>query len=214
MKLWRFSDPGDERYARASRVGTFDDDTDLRVKPLVIEWEPDSDIVGDFIWPGFDSDIMVTKRVGDLIQAAGITGIELGQVKMRENSEASKRRSKARRVQLPYKGPALRDLFVVGSAALDRARSSLKIVKGEDGSEEIDVTGIETWDEVWNEKKTEFMLRHRKRVAGKGIFVRAKVEIFRIPEFPNWIFCSNVVKTFVEKQGFNNVSFLEMGDVL
>ena len=61
LKLWRFSDPDDDRFARASRRGTWDHGH--RVSPLVIEWEPDSDVVGDFVWPGLDSDIVVTEKV-------------------------------------------------------------------------------------------------------------------------------------------------------
>ena len=80
MKLWRFSDPRDYQYARASRRGTWEGRPPRRVKPLVIEWEPDSNVIGDFTWPGFDSDIVITDRVGAAMKEAGVTGLDLAPV--------------------------------------------------------------------------------------------------------------------------------------
>ena len=65
MKLWRFADPFDYHFARAGRVGGTWQEGEYRFrrKAIVIEWEPDSDVVGDFTWPGLDTDVVVTAQV-------------------------------------------------------------------------------------------------------------------------------------------------------
>jgi hypothetical protein len=76
MKFWRFSDPSDYRYARAVRHGgTWQEGEPWRrAKPLAIVWLPDSDVVGDFTWPGLDTDIVITDRVGIALKQAVVTG--------------------------------------------------------------------------------------------------------------------------------------------
>jgi hypothetical protein len=67
VKIWRFSEPRNFSFACAGRRGTWEENPDTllpRVKPLIIEWKPGSNIMGNFIWPGFDSDIAVVETVG------------------------------------------------------------------------------------------------------------------------------------------------------
>lgn len=214
MKVWRFSDPSDFRYARASRRGTWEGAPARRVRPLVIEWEPDSDLVGDFAWPGFDTDIVVVDRVGRALEEAGVTGFELGPVEMVENSEAAKRASKKPRVKLPYVGPQVRDLWVTAWAELDRERSTVKLVgRQPDGSDQYEVSGVERREAIWDQQRTELVKQRHPRISGQGLLVRADTAIFRLAEFPGWIFCTDDVKRLVESHNFTNVSFLEMGDV-
>jgi hypothetical protein len=213
MKLWRFSDPGDYQYARASRRGTWEGQPPRRVKPLVIEWEPDSNVIGDFTWPGFDSDIVITDRVGTAMKEAGVTGLELAPVEMVENSRKSKRTSRMKQVKLPYTGPPLWDLWVTGRARVDRERST--ITTNHVGTDErYEVSGIERWEVVWDQQRMELMKKRYPRVGGQGLFVRTRTGIFRVPEFPAWVFCTDDVKELIEEHRFTNVSFLEMGDVL
>ena len=215
MKLWRFSDPSDFRYARASRRGTWEGSPSRRVRPLVIEWEPDSDIVGDFTWPGFDTDVIVTDRVGRALKEAGTTGFEMAPVEMVENSEASKRRSKKPRVKLPYTGPQLWDLWVTDWAKLDHERSTVTLVeKQPDGTEQYEVSGVERREANWDQERMELVREKYPRTEGQGLFVRTDTAIFRLAEFPGWIFCTDEVKQLIESNDFTNVSFLEMGEVL
>jgi hypothetical protein len=215
MKLWRFSDPSDLRYARASRRGTWEGTPARRVRPLVIEWEPDSDLVGDFTWPGFDTDIVIMERVGKALKEAGVTGFELAPVQMVDNSEESKRASKKPRVKLPYVGPQLWDLWVTARAQLDRDRSSVKMLgKQADGSEQYEVSGVERREAIWDQQRMELVKRRHPRIDGQGLFVRAETGIFRIAEFPGWILCVDEVKQLIESHSLTNVSFLEMGEVV
>lgn len=214
MKLWRFSDPKDFSYARASRRGTWQGTPARRIRPLIVEWEPDSDVIGDFTWPGFDSDAIVTDDVGKTLQRAGVPGFELAPVQMVENSEQLKRHSKKPRVLLPYVGPQLWDLWVTAWTQIDRARSTVKEIQAEDGSESFQVSGVQRTDKIWDQVKGYLITREVPRTEGQGLFIPTTRGIFRISEFPAWIFCTDDVKQVVEAHGFTNVSFLEMGDVL
>ena len=214
MKLWRFSDPGGSRFARASRRGSWEGSPARRVRPLVIEWEPDSKIIGDFTWPGFDSDIIVTGTVATKAQQAGISGFELGPIEMVENSEPAKRRSKKPTVKLPYSGPQLWDLWVTAWTRVDRDRSTVREVEREDGTEHLEAVGVERREMTWDQQRMELVTVLQPRLEGQGLVVPAIQGIFRVKEFPAWIFCTDDVKRLVEERGFTNVSFLEMGDVL
>lgn len=216
MKLWRFSDPSDYRYARAGRHGgTWQEGEPWRrAKPLSIVWLPDSDVVGDFTWPGFDTDIAITERVGKTFHEAEVAGFELAPVEMVENSEASKRASKKPRVKLPYAGPQLWDLWVTAWAELDRERSTVKLIgKQPDGTEQYEVAGVERREAIWNQQRMDLVKTRHPRIEGQGLFVRSDTGVFRIAEFPGWIFCTDEVKQLIESHDFTNVSFLEMGDV-
>ena len=214
MRLWRFTDPHMHEYARASRRGTWAGQPQRRVRPLVIEWEPDSDNIADFTWVGFDSDIVVTDRVGQALQSAAVSGFELSEVQMVANSEAAKRRTRKPVVSLPYVGPKLWDLWVTGAGELDRGRSTVQSTKkSENGEEHLEPLGVERRKSVWDKDKRNLVTTHQTRMPGKGLFATTAAGIFHIPEFPAWIFCTDATKAFIESQKFTNVGFLEMGDV-
>jgi hypothetical protein len=215
MKLWRFTGPNDFRYARAGRQGGTWQEAEpwRRERPLVIEWLPGSDLIGDFTWPGLDTDIVVTDRVGTAMKEAGVTGLELAPVEMVETSKQSKRMSRKKQVKLPYTGPQLWDLQVTERAQLDQKRSTITVKQ--DGAEErFEVTGVERRGAVWDRQRMELMKVWHPRMEGQGLFVWTRTGIFRVPEFPAWVFCTDGVKKLIEEHRFTNVSFLEMGDVL
>jgi hypothetical protein len=179
----------------------------------VIEWEPDSDLVGDFAWPAFDTDIVITDRVGNALQEAGVAGFQLAPVEMVENSEKSKRASRKPRVKLPYTGPQLWDLWVTTWAELDRDRSTVKLIgKQPDGTEQYEVCGVERREATWDQERMALVKRKHPRVEGQGLFVRTNTGIFRLAEFPGWILCTDDVKQLIESRDFTNVSFLQMGE--
>lgn len=221
MKIWRFSDPVDDSYARASRRGTWEGTE--RVQPLVIEWEPGSDVIGDFTWPGFDSDIVVTNRVAEVFRESQVAGVELGPVEMVESAEDAQRRSRKRRVTLPYQGPALWDLWVTTWVRADVEQSSIRVVRdASSGTEHYEVEGAERWEAVWDPDRMELVKKRHPRVPGQGLLIIAGIAgdslrgatIFRVAQFPAWIFCTDAVRELVEKNQFSNVSFLEMGETL
>ena len=216
MKLWRFSDPCDYTYARAGRVGgTWQDgEYDERRRPITVEWESGSDVVGDFTWPGLDTDVLTTDRPGGALTAAQVPGVVLRSVEMVENSEPAERRSKKPRVKLPYSGRQLWDPWVTAWTRVGRDRSTVREVEREDGTEHLEAVGVERREMTWDQQRMELVTVLQPRLEGQGLVVPATQGIFRVKEFPAWIFCTDDVKRLVEERGFTNVSFLEMGDVL
>jgi len=224
MRVWRLADPGDHRFARASRRGSWSPSSGVcsecgassqeRIQPLVLEWEPGSDRVGDFTWPGFGGDIAITEQVVKALKAFG--GFEPGSVEMVQDPNGSCRGKP--RVRLPYQGPPLYDLWVMQQVHLDLERSSVWLVKecGTCRRRQFTVDGIERWETGWDKERRESVKAHIPRSRGLGLYVAEDVlagtAIFRTHEFPGWILCTDPVKELVEKEGFTNVSFLEVGE--
>lgn len=153
--MWRFSDPRDGRFAAAGRRGSWTERSpegvcpscsasrQVRAQPLVMVWEPGSGEVGDFTWPGFDSEVVVTGNVLEALNQ--FQGFEPGQVKIVEDADAPKR---AKRVRLPYNGPPLHELWVTARIGMDRQRSSAELENecAECEAERWELYGVERWD--------------------------------------------------------------------
>jgi hypothetical protein len=224
-RIWRFSDPRDDRFAAAGRRGAWSDvatpdvcstcsgSRQVRAQPLVMVWETGSDVVGDFTWPGFDSEVVVTD---DVLAALGqFEGFEAGPVEIVEDAEASKR---GKRVQLHGDGGPLHELWVSAVVAMDRDRSTAELAHtcGECDAEQWELYGVERWDSHFDPDLKRLIRVKSERLPRAGIYVRggdlAGAGIFRVEEFPAWIFCVDAVREVIEGQGFSNVSFLEMGE--
>ncbi len=216
MKIWKLSEPFDHRFARASRVGGTWQEGEYkeRRRPLTVEWKPDSDVVGDFTWPGLGADVVVSDRVAEALRKANVEGYELREVHMRLDSGPVKRASRKPTVKLPYEGPQLRDLWVTKWIHLNLARSTVIEERRADGTVTYKVSGVERDDATWDQQRKELIRRRHPRADGGGLFVPAVQGVFRVEEVPAWVFCTDDVKVVIEQHGFTNVSFLEMGDVL
>ncbi|MGH9891684.1 MAG: hypothetical protein ACREA0_06825 [bacterium] len=229
MKLWRFADPSDQQFAEASRRGTWSPSSGLcsecgassqeRIQPLVLEWEPGSDVIGDFTWPGFGSDIAIAEKVVTAFKGFG--GFEPGPVEMVQDPNQRRQGGPHRgkpRVWLPYQGPPLYDLWVTRQVHLDLERSSVWLVKEcrTCGRQQYAVDGIERRETRWDKEQRKSVRMHIPRSRGLGFYVAEDAftgsAIFRTHEFPGWVLCTDLVKEIVEKEGFTNVSFLEVGD--
>jgi hypothetical protein len=229
MRIWRFADPGDYRFAQASRRGSWSPSagpcpecgasSQKRIQPLILEWEPGADVVGDFTWSGFGSDIAVTERVAEDLRSFG--GFQPGPIEMIQSLELSASdgvRPTRPRVSLPYQGPQLYELWVTQNVHLDLEKSSVRLIKacGTCGHRQYEVDGIERRELTWDAERGESVRAHIPRSQGKGLFVAAHVlaetAIFRTLEFPTWVLCTDRVKELVTQNGFTNVTFLEIGD--
>ncbi len=100
VRIWRFSDPRDDRFAATGRrdawVGGAPDGVcpsctasrQVRAQPLVMAWEPGSDRIGDFTWPGFGSEVVVTD--GALGALSRFEGFEPGPLEVVEDPDGPK----------------------------------------------------------------------------------------------------------------------------
>ncbi len=227
MTLWRFSDPRDFTFARASLRGSWSEagtaceecgaSSQRRVQPLVIEWEADSDTVGDFVWPGFGSDLAISDRVAVALEEK-FTGFELGPVEMFQDPKLKRSKKSKPRVWLPYDGPELHDLWVTPSVAIDRERSTVMLASecATCGAQQYSVDGVEKVELGWDQELKQAMETHIPRSRNAGLFVRRedlRADIFRVIEFPAWILCTDEVKRVIEEQKYTNAGFLEVGEV-
>lgn len=184
-----------------------------------MEWEPGSDLVGDFTWPGFDSEVVVTEAVGRALRER-FTGFELGAVEMIDSHKRQAGPRGARRVRLPYEGPKLFEIWITRWVHLDASASTARLLAtcGTCGTARYALTGAEREEISWDPERRQLVTIPVPRDPGGGLYVHDREleqdSFFRIHEFPSWVFCTDDVRGFVLTKGFNNVTFMEMGYLL
>lgn len=225
MTIWRFTSPKDERYAAAGRRGAWTDaDTgtcpecsasrQTRAKPLILVWEPGSVLVGDFVWVGFGSEVVAADRVFAALEPS-FAGFERGPIEMIDEPDLA--RGGQPRVGLPYEGPALYELWTTAWVSADVERSTIRLERlcGTCGTEFWEVDGVERWDSTFDPEKRKVVRTRIGRDPQSGLCVpRVELggaDVFRIAQFPGWVFCTDAVRDLVRERHFTNVDFLEMG---
>jgi hypothetical protein len=190
-----------------------------RAEPLVVDWEPGSDAIGDFVWEGVGFRVIVSEPAFSLLKGR-FRGFEAGPVEMAKEPSRAGRYRRQPRVRLPYAGPELRELRVTTWAHLDRERSSgeIELRCGTCEAELWKASGIERGETHWDMVARTLTYSRTKRVAGEGLSVHmadlSGADIFRVHELPGWIFCTDPAREFVEDRAFSNVVLLEMGDAI
>lgn len=185
-----------------------------RQPPLIMEWERGSERVGDFIWAGFAGEgVAVTPGVVDALSP--FMGFRPGPVEVIGTPVGGDPRA-SRRLEVPHAWPTLAELLVthVVNADMDRSTVEVHYTCPKCGYRTYKVDGVELLGTMhWTGDRGQ---RPKARVAGKGIHVRSRAlaghDIFRVREFPSWIFCSEAVRDVIRGAGFTNITFLEMGD--
>jgi hypothetical protein len=209
MKLYHFHNPYQPNFAQATRHGTWyppgvkvcpecGASRQKRVSPLIIEWDVGSDIVGDFVWPGFDDELVITQKVKDLFESR-FCGVEYGPVEFWQDPKIKRpvkvtRRSRPR-VWLPYSGPTLWDVIPTLWCHLDHVQSNVTKVKV-----------CSTCGTVFYKIPTRpnrHLIVDLTSWRGEGIF--------HVYENPGLYFCTEQVKDVVEQAECTNFSFLEDG---
>lgn len=209
MKLYHFNSPNNYNFAQATHIGTwYPSETKIcpecqtsrqtRISPLVIEWEAGSEIIGDFVWPGLNTDLVVVQKVKEAFEM-NFREIVFGPVEFWQNPKLKRptrntSRSKTR-IWLPYDGPMLWDILPTNWCHLDHPQSRVSIEKECSRCGKI-IYNTPPWHqrhlvvdlETWNGE-----------------------DIFHIYEYSGAIFCTEPVKEFVIQTGFTNVGFLEDG---
>lgn len=212
MKLYHFTDPHDYNYASAGRLGTWSPDPgpgvcpecgrsrQQRVPPLIVEWLPGSDRVGDFTWPGIDDEVVVAQRVRETLESEA-SGAKFYPIEMYQPHELKRpmrvtKRTKSR-VWLPYEGPPLWDLRPTTWCSLDHNLSGIQLDKV------CSTCGRSRYIRPPFEQR--HLVIDRSTWCGEGVFL--------IREYAGWIFCTELVKDLVESRQFTNVSFLVDGEI-
>ena len=220
MKVYRFADPGDSRFAEAARRGSWTDEGPggacpecsasrmRRSRPLIVVWRPGSNVVGDFVWPGFDSEVVVTDRVLGVMEAQ-FAGFEPGPVVMEVDEEVTRAQPGQPFVTLPYTGPLLHELWVTSWVHLDRGLSSVELERrcSTCATEFWEVYGVERWDSHFDSTTSNLVRTRIERLPHAGVYIpESRLEeasIFRVCEFPGWVFCTESVRDRVEEYNFS-----------
>lgn len=138
-RIFLLEDPINGRYAEASRTGTWKkapkrnycslcDEKEVRVHPLVIEWEPGSSLIGDFTWPGIGNDeIVVTDRVRHAVEEH-CNGASFLPIEMSGRKKPKRSGHGPPRVWLPYLGPPLWELRPERDCKLDIQRTGVTVI--------------------------------------------------------------------------------------
>jgi hypothetical protein len=237
MNIWFVSEPRCSTFAYFSRLGSwkpYDAERGLcpkctsprtaeRIPPLVIQWEPGSDALGDFTWALGAPEVVITARVTDLLLSE-FQGFKPSRVVMQQDPEITqgRRRSKQSepRVWLPYDGPPLRELWVTRHLNADRSRSTVREALNCAccGRINYEVRGVESRSSRFDQQKKQLVEVHVPRVPGQGIYVHegdlGGADFFEVVEFPDRVLCTDRAKRFIEEQRFTNVAFLEVGDMI
>jgi hypothetical protein len=219
VKLWRFHDPADPAYRAASRRGAWSTSAggvcpectasrQQRIQPLLLEWEPGAEIVGDFVWPGFGSEVVATDRAAAVLRQ--FPGFEFGPVEVVASAPGSDQR-----VELRGVAPGLHEVWVTSWVHLDPVRSTARLTKtcGTCGAEYWEVDGVERVVSDYDPATRQLIRGRRPRHRGEGVFIaEPAVGIFRLHELPGWVFCTDEVVQAIREAGLTNVDFLQVGE--
>jgi hypothetical protein len=119
------------QFARFSAVGTWKEGPTCKecehtpatyTEPFQVEWEPESDNIGDFSWSGYS--VVVKATVGAQLVEKGIE-CSLGRV---EFIRPTTPRRKRKIVPFPYEGPKLKWLMPTKVVALDLEESGIPLL--------------------------------------------------------------------------------------
>lgn len=186
----------------------------------VIEWQPGSWEVGDFVWAEGHGFVLIADRAERVLAASGVRGWTSLPIEMRQHPSVVKPQmpqrvaARNRRVWLPYEGPALREMHITRWVHLDRERSTYKRpLKSDEGAELLPPRGVE-WYSVDGAGRR---VQHPRR-PDKGFFVSAEDlggdSVFRCYEWPHVLLVTDAAKTVIEGGGLTNIEFVEYGEVI
>jgi hypothetical protein len=226
MKFFFFNNPRDYRFAWASLREPWrllERDEAGRPETAQMQWEADSEVVGDFIWWAACSDVVVKRSLAEELLKQ-FSGFELGPIAMFQDPKFDKLKRKPRkpRILLPYTGPELVYLAATAVVPVDMEHTSSSIEWVErDGVQFPRLLPVFEHYETRFENFRPAGEIHVPRESGKGAFVHAAdvggASIFQLSiadqQCPQMC-CTEPVKDFIEQQGWTNVRFLEVGDVL
>jgi hypothetical protein len=218
-RIWLLSDPRDDRFASAVRIGTWEkkDGKDVRVSPLVLEWERGSYVVPDFLWPSFEGDVAVQERVfRELRDRFG--GIDGGPVEIIPPKWKRRKRKTSEDDSLTIwsKDLHLVDVRIVHDVDIDWERSCIKRIH-QDGKVLLEVEGGERTEVIIEPEIPAFATRRIARAKGGGIFVKASLLqehwFFKVNQFPVWNLCADSVRDFMLEKRYTNIDFFEVGEL-
>lgn len=171
------------------------------VRPLILEWEAGSDLVGDFTWPSLGREVLiVTDRVRQKCEELRLQHLRFDPITFHQNPRLKRptritSRTKPR-VWLPYEGPPLWDMQPLHWGHLDGPKSGMSLDR------QCEQCGFK----FWKYGDPNQLVITRDELDG--------AEIFKIREIPSLVFCTSEVKSAFESADFTNITFKPKGTIL
>ena len=189
----------------------------------VIEWEPGSNVVGDFTWMLL-WDPIVTSSTRRAIETHHLSGFQFGSVEMVQHPRVKKptrmTRRTRRRIYLPYEGPELFSTVISHSVPIEETLSTVirHVTCVRCGRFGYDFIGIEHIEYgKWTPGKEIERIRV-PRVPGQGLYVLQKrvagFDFFRLGGPGFGVACTERARLAVLEAGLSNIDFFEVGDVV
>ncbi len=216
MKIYELRDPLDQNYAQAAAVGTWTQPRGICPEcsasaqvveaPLIIEWLPDGNVVGDFTWLGWA--VVVSSRAARSLSRK-FRGFELASVEVRQGE----------RHKPPVYPDGVQPLhhLRVTEMVTPLAESTIEVSACPAcGTSKTYIHGMEQRKGDWDVHKMKTVTTDRARQTGSGLIVRASevvsAGIFGLAGPSRYVFCTEGVKKFIEDHGFTNCGFREVGE--
>lgn len=164
--------------------------TEILIEPLLVEWEPGSDIIADFSWSALFCICIIRHRVVRFLKQQGFE-CEFARVEYVSPSARLKKREQ--RVAYPYDRPRLKWLRTTGAVALDTRRC-----------------GLESISCCATCGSCEFTYKRSEIIIDKKAWRGEKM--FHIPVIGrNMIFVTEQGRELIVNEGLTNISFNEVG---
>jgi hypothetical protein len=177
---------------------------------IEVEWDIGCDRVCDFVFT--IGPIVLRAEIADELLKR-FTGFTKGEVRMHDHpalyrpKRITKRTPK--RVWLPYEGPELCYMRISNEVELHPSST----VEIESSCDECGTVIYEEFEGI-EEKNSAY---HKARQPGMGFFFEKSalrgVDFFR-PKHTGFTFCTDRAKNFMEKREYQNVEFMEVGDLI
>ena len=196
MKLYLLDDPEKHSpFASISKVGTWSEgglchcgqNTERAIEPMLIQWEPDSDIIGDFSWSMYT--FAVNDRVKKYMTEHGFE-CKFGKTKVVRPVKPKRKKI----VPFPYTGPKLHWIMPTATIELNEKKSGVEI--------EIDCADC---------KKRNYTFRRQGIVIDRNSWKGQRM--FRIKQFePSAAtFLSEEGLNLLNSGSFTNLGYIESG---
>lgn len=170
-----------------------------RLAPFTISWEEGSDVIPDFLLPSIGRDFIVTERVKQALEKAGLTGYTAWPAKIKEPVKL-KKRPRWPRVPSPYSGPPLWDIYVDPSELVEVVPEGSNVefrgVCSACGRDRYRVTGA---------AGEQFFIVNRKSWNGND---------FMRPDKVNSLFITPRAARVIQDGGFTNIKVRRIGRMI
>jgi len=199
MRIYLLESPRTYQYAGFAHVGTWTNDRlcpvcegrlDRLAQPLLIEWEPDSEVIGDFSWCSYT--MAVVTKVRDYLLKSGFE-CSFGRVEVVPFAKWRKTSSKPR-VPYPYEGPELHWV---------RPRKRVRLNQEQSG------VVLETYCSAC--KQSRYTFKREGIVIDQAAWKGCKM--FRIKQFDpsDATYVTEDALELLSSKGFTNLGYLEAG---